>query len=115
MEKGVHQVWTPALERHYNLLLGGCKTFAERHLTMLLRDVLKYDLRTKAGRRAAAQGKLRLVTATDDELTELATLEAEIWRRDKPFLTTKAERLESLFQMRDHLRKQGIKKTELVG
>jgi len=114
MEKGVNQHWTPADEAHYNSLLGDSQTFAGRHLLMLLRDVQKYDLRTKAGRRAVAQGKLRLATATDDELTELATLEAELFSKDKLLSTATAERLESLKQTRAHIRKQGIKKGELV-
>lgn len=111
MEKGISKHWTPADEKHYNRLLGGCQTFAERHILMLARDVLKYDLRTQAGKRAVAQGKLRLATATDEELQDLATLEAQIYSRDKPISAT--ERLESLKQSRVRIRKKGIKKGEL--
>lgn len=112
MEKGVNQHWTEADEKHYNRLLRGCQTFAEWHILTLAINVLKYDLRTKAAKRARAQGRLRLATATDEELQELATLEAQIFSRDKP--TSATERLEFLKQSRARIRKKGIKKSELV-
>lgn len=119
MEKGVNQYWTPQAEEHYNRLLTTCHTFAERHLTMLLRDVLKYDGRSKESKRAMAQARLRFTTATDKDLEELSKLETRMQREipgEIPGLhraSLVAERLGQLKKERSQIRERGIKKEEL--
>ncbi|GAI53005.1 unnamed protein product [marine sediment metagenome] len=74
MEKGVTKYWTPKQEELWARRLKNCRTFAQQHLTMSLRDLLKFDERTKEGKRAVAQGRLRLTVATDRDLEELVVL-----------------------------------------
>lgn len=83
MEKGVHKTWTPGKELEFEERIKRCRTFAERHLTMLLRDVLKYDARSKEGKRAMTQARLRLAIASDEDLKELAELEVSK-ERERP-------------------------------
>lgn len=119
MEKRVNQYWTPQAEEHYNRLLATCHTFAERHLTMLLRDVLKYDGRSKESKRAMAQARLRFTTATDKDLEELAKLETRMQGEipgEIPGLhraSLVAERLGQLKKERAQIRDKGINKEEL--
>ena len=129
MEKGVTPNWTPGLEIEYEERIKKCRSFAERHLTMLLRDVLKYDGRTKESKRAMAQARLRFSTASDKDLEELAELEArmqmetptepvsvqylkgEIPGLHKAILV--AGRLRELKKERDQIRGKGVSKEEL--
>lgn len=119
MEKGISKHWTPEAEEHYNKLLAGCYTFAGRHLTMLVRDILKYDARSKEGLRAMAQARLRLVTATDEDLRRLAALQT-VLEEDPPGeipglnrASLIAERLAQLRTERDKIRQQGIKRSAI--
>jgi len=66
MEKGLSEDWTPEEEALYQSWLASCRTFAERYLVMICREHLKYE-----GKRQAAQCRLRLATATDEELEEV--------------------------------------------
>ncbi len=84
MENGVSKHWTPGKELEFEERIKHCRTFAERHLTMLLRDVLKYDGRSKEGLRAMTQARLRMAIATDEDLKELAELEVSNMERERP-------------------------------
>ena len=111
MEKGISKHWAPEHEEHYRGLLVGCRTFAERHLLMTVRDLLKYDGRTKEGKKAIAQGRLRIATATDDDLEELARLEQGMPGRDKH--SSVSERVVELKKERGEIRAKGVKRGEL--
>ncbi len=111
MEKGLSKTWTQEQEELWVSRLRSCRTDAERHLIMATRDLLKYDGRSKGGKRAMAQARLRLAVATDEDLKGLAELEALIGRGIPGF--TVAERLEQLEKRRAMLRKKGIKRSEL--
>ena len=121
MENGISKDWTPQAEEHYKGVLAGCRTFAERHLIMLLRDVFKYDGRSKEGKRAMAQARLRFSTATDEDLEELAKLETPIPREipgEIPGLhwaSLVAERIGQLKKERAQIREKGIRRSELEG
>ena len=78
MEKGISKYWTPEQEEAWVRRLEGYHTFATRHLLLAIRDLFKYDGRTKQAKRAIVQDKLRLATATDEELRELAELEEKM-------------------------------------
>jgi len=73
----VHSCWTPKLEAHYNRVLARHLTFAQRHMVMCIRDMLKYDGRTREGKGTIAQARLRLSVMSDEDLKELAYLETE--------------------------------------
>lgn len=107
MEKGIRKDWTTGREKVYENLLATCHTFAEQQLIMVIRDLMKYDQRTKAGKRANAQAKLCLVTCSDDELKELAELESELMGG------TILEQLAHLKQARSDIQEEGIKRSEL--
>ncbi len=119
MEKGVFKTWTPGQELEFEERINRCRTFAERHLLMLFRDTLKYDGRSKEGKRAMAQARLRLATATDEDLKELAEMEvpmAEEKPGEVPGLhraSLVAENLGHLKKMRTEIREKGIKRSEL--
>jgi len=112
MEKGVSKYWTPEAEEHYKRLLAGCHTFAERDLLMSIRDLLKYDGRTKAAKRATAQARLRLATATDEDLAEMANLQAKRKKGDYP--DSVERNLKRLKYVRAELKEKGIKRSELA-
>ena len=99
MEKGVHKSWTPEKEAEFKEVLDKRIPFAARNIIMLLRDIFKYDQRSRAGKRAMDQARLRLITATDDDLRDMARL--------KIFLLgtgTEAEEVEQLKKYRDRVR-----------
>ncbi|MBA7673132.1 hypothetical protein ES703_81320 [subsurface metagenome] len=119
MEKGISKDWTPGQELKFEEHIKRCRTFAERHLTMLVRDTLKYDARTKEGKRAIAQARLRLAVATDEDLKELAELEVSM-DREKPGeipglhrASLIAENLGHFKNVRAEIRERGIKREEL--
>ena len=119
MEKGVFKTWTPGQELEFEERIKHCQTFAERHLLMLLRDTLKYDARSKEGKRAMSKARLRLATATNEDLEELAELQVgqvaespgEIPGLHRASLV--AENLGHLKKMRTEIRGKGIKRSEL--
>ena len=111
MEKGLSKQWTPEAEQHYKRLLAGCQTFAQRHLVMTIRDVLKYDGRTRQGKRAIAQGRLRIMTASDHDLEEIAKLET-MMPGERPSSSV-AKRLEALKTERAELQAKGIGRKDL--
>jgi len=78
MENGICKTWTPGQELKFEEHIKHCRTFAERHLAMLVRDVLKYDGRSKESKRAMAQARLRLAVATEEDLKELAELQVQL-------------------------------------
>lgn len=119
MEKGVHRYWTPKQELIWGMRIRAARSFAETHIAMLMRDVIKYDGRSKEGRRAMAQARLRIALASDAELKELAELEASMTEEtpgwipglDRAFRVT--ERLGELKQERAKIKEEGIKSSEL--
>ena len=120
MAKGISKHWTPGKELEFEELIKRCQTFAERHQTMLIRDVLKYDARSKEGKRAMAQARLRLAVATDEDLKELAELQASK-KEEKPGeipglhrASSVAEGLGRLKRIRDEIRERRINKEELL-
>ena len=78
-EDGVNSNWAETDEARWNDLLVSVETFAVKHVLLLFRAIIKYDLRTVAGRRAIKQARLRLATATEDDLREMAEFEAELF------------------------------------
>ena len=111
MAKGTSKYWTPQAEEHYKSLLAACRTFAERELIMTIRDLVKYDGRTKQGKRAVAQARLRLATATDEELAEMTVLDADL--AGEKSMDAMLRRLEDLEKARAEIRKRGIKREQL--
>lgn len=112
MGKGIHKSWTPSSEDRAQQLIDGCRSFAEKHLIMTLRDFIKYDQRTKEGKRSQALARLRLATATDEDLEEMAKLRVKLLGEDNA--GTVAEALEELKKARALVREKGFKKGELV-
>jgi len=119
MEKGVCKYWTPGKELEFEERIKRCRTFAERHLTMLIRDLLKYDGRSKEGKRAMAQARLRLTVATDEDLKELVELQVrQVAERpgEIPGLhraSLVADFLGHLKKVRTEIKEKGIKRSEL--
>ena len=120
MENGICKTWTPGQELKFEEHIKHCQTFAERHLIMTIRDVLKYDGRSKESKRAVAQARLRLAAASDKDLEELAKLEASVLVEDPgqiPGLHRAglvAENLGRLKNDRAKIREKGIKRSELA-
>lgn len=104
--KGVSKYWTPAAEEKYERLLAACHTFAERDLIMTIRDLLKYDLRTKEAKRAVEQGRLRLAVATDEDLEELVRLQCQMRGGES---NSPDKTLEELKALRAKIRERGIR------
>lgn len=111
MENGIHGSWTPGREEQSKRLIEDSHSFAMRNLMLNLRDLLKYDHRTKEGRRAQAQARLRLATATDEDLMEMAKLQVSLVGKDKT--ETVAEVFERLQVARARVREKGIDRSEL--
>jgi len=119
-EDGVSKYWTPGQEMEFEHRLKGCRTFAEKHLVMLTRDLLKYDGRSKAAKRAFSQARLRLSTASDKDLKEMAELEAAM-QRDNPGeipgftkASFTAQRRKELENTRAKIKTAGIKKEQIT-
>jgi len=119
MEKGISRHWTPGQELTFEEYIKRCSTFAERHLTMLIRDTVKYDGRSKEGKRAMAQARLRLAIATDEDLKEIAELQV-LEEGEKPGeipglhrASLVAENLGHLKNTRAEIREKGINKEGL--
>jgi len=111
MKSGLSKYWTPGKEIEYQEQLKNCRTFAERHLIMTIRDLLKYDGRTKEGKRAVAQGRLRIATATDADIEELAKLEAQMKGGGGP--DSVPVKIEDYKRLRAALTERGVKGVEL--
>jgi len=111
MKEGISKHWTPEQEKDYKRMLSACRTFAQRHLIMTVMDTVKYDGRTREGKRAIAQARLRLATATDEELQELAELEQTTLGHT--LCDFVSERVKELKDERDKIRATGIKKENL--
>ena len=111
MKSGLSKCWTPQAEDYYDRLLTTCHTFAERHLIMMVRDLLKYDGRTKEAKRAIAQGRLRLATATDEDLEEIAKIEVEMKGGGGP--DSVPDRIEDYKRLRTRIRERGVKEVEI--
>jgi len=122
MEKGVCKTWTPQAEEHYERVLAGCSTYAQRDLVMSIRDLLKYDLRTRAGKGTVTRGRLRIAVATDTDLEEMASfvVVAENDRRIEGGMTVEQllplqeAKVEELKKLRAKINRRGIKRSELA-
>ena len=119
MEAGLSKRWTEEQERFWARRLSTCHGFAERHMTMLIRDVLKYDGRSKESKRAVAQARLRLTVATDEDLKELAELQVSK-EGEKPGeipglhrASLAAESLGLLKNTRTEIKEKGINVSEI--
>jgi len=116
MENGITRDWTPGMELRFELALNGHMSFAKRHHLMFLRDTLKYDGRSKEGKRALHQASLRLAIATDVEIWEIAELHTtqaaeragEISGPERSKLVSR--QLEILKGLRTSIREKGIDK-----
>ena len=119
MEKGVSKYWTPGKELEYQERLKGCRTFAERHLILSVRDLIKYDGRSRAAKRAGAQARLRIAAATEKDLEELAELGTSTQPEipgEIPGLARasfEAQRLRELEEAQAEIKKKGVNKEEL--
>lgn len=131
MERGVHKYWTSEAEDRYRQLLDKCHSVGERHLIMTVRDLIKYDGRSKEARRAIIQARLRLAIMTDAELEQMAKVETEmvlaqarkrtaiapdkkleeLLRKDSSDLM--AEKLKEYKRVRAEIKEKGIKRSEL--
>lgn len=111
MREGIHRHWTPQKESRSQRVIDSAPNFATRHLLMTLRDMLKYDQRTRAGKRALAQAKLRLATATDKDLEELTQLKVHLF--GEADVGTVEEVLDQLNKDRARVRKEGFKRSEI--
>jgi len=116
---GVNQYWTQHQEMEWEMRIGACKSFAEKHMNILMRDVLKYDGRSKESRRAKAQARLRIALANDADLLELAEFEVSVEKNapgwipglDKACRVT--ERLKELKEQRARIKEDGITSDDL--
>jgi len=87
---------------------------------MFIRDFEKYDGRSKAAKRALAQTRLRIATASNKDLEEIAKLEAGMLRERPEEISGlaranfAAQRLTELWQQRTELRNKGIRKEQLT-
>ena len=112
MKDGLSKYWTPQAEEHYRQLLASCHSFAERDLIMTIRNLLKYDGRTKESRRSVAQGRLRIATATDEEIREMAELQEQM--EGGGGAVAVPDTLEKLRGLRTELGEKGIKGSEIM-
>jgi len=116
---GINQYWTQVQETEWEMRIRACRSFAEKHLAILMRDVLKYDGRSKEARRAKTQANLRLATASDAELLELANLEVSMEESEPGWIPGLSksirvkERLAELIKQRNRIKKDGIKGGDL--
>lgn len=118
VENGITRDWTPGLEIMFEQAIKGRLSFAKRHHLMFLRDTLKYDGRSKEGKRTLTQARLRLAIATDAELWELAELHVKQAAPGDDITELKRDvivsrQLEILKGLRTSIREKGIDK-ELV-
>jgi len=109
--KGISEHWTPRLEAHFELQIRRSRTFAQRHLTLLIRDLLKYDHRSRESKKRFAQAKLRFLTASDRDLEEMAQIIIQMPAEGKPIAFS--EELEELKQLQARIREKGVKPQEL--
>jgi len=109
---GTTRYWTEDQEKFYERLLAGCESQAVRNLIMTIRDLVKYDGRTKQAKRSIAQARLRIATATDEELAELAKLEFRDSLSGQP--VSSPFTMDELKQLRQSIREKGITKKEIT-
>lgn len=110
MENGINSTWTPETAEWWQSRIDTCPTFASRHLITGLRDLQKYDGSSREGKRADAQARLRMATATDKELRDLAELKVILL---KGKAVTVEDELDLLMRTRARIREEGIKRSEL--
>ena len=108
MEKGLNKHWTHEHEVLHQKLLEGATSFAERYMLTMVCNVMKYDGRSRAAKKATARLQLTLATASDDDLLAVAKLWHEI--DGYPTHPTADERLKELTELRGKVRAKGIKR-----
>lgn len=120
MEKGgVNEYWTPKQELIWGMRILAARNFAETHMAMLLRDIMKYDWRSKESRRPKAQARLRIALASDANLKELAELEVSIEEKNPGWIPgldralRVTERFGELKEERAKIKEEGIKSIDL--
>jgi len=119
--KGISKHWTPNQEENYSKVLASCQTFARRDLILSIRDLLKYDFRTKKGEKAIARARLRLAVASDEDLKEMAALQVGLENTERiekgmareELRPLQEARLEDLKKLRALVRLRGIKRSDL--
>lgn len=109
--KGISKQWTPGLEAHFELQIRRSRTFAQRNLTLLIRDLLKYDHRSRESKKRFAQARLRMLTASDRDLEEMALIISQMPAEGKTVTFT--DELKDLKQMQASIRERGVKPQEL--
>lgn len=77
MGKGIVLTWGPGLDAEFQKLIDSANGFAERYMITSLRNILKYDGRTREAHKARARLHLMLAMATDQDLAELEALALE--------------------------------------
>ncbi len=110
-ENGIATIWTPELEASFQERIDTAPNFAAKHFAMTLRDLLKFDHRSKAFRRALAQAQLRMATLTDKECEQLAVLRSFLPGKTRDMLIDEATR--KVKELRDRVIIAGINKEEL--
>lgn len=110
-ENGIGKFWSPELEAELQERIETAPNFAARHYAMTTRDVLKFDHRSKAYKRALAQERLRMMTFTDRDCELLAIIKGHLpgknGRGDFIFM------VEFIKKLRDQAIKAGINKEDL--
>ena len=114
MEKGVRKTWTAEDEARCESMVDKMHTFGGKNFAMFMRDLCKYDPRTKAGRRAKAQADLRIAIATDKDLESIASFFTGLHKgsRASP-LQAITEDIESWKKRRAEIQARGIKRNDL--
>ena len=109
--EGISKQWTPEQEELWKKRLRSCRTFAQRHLTLLIRDLLKYDRRSRESKKRFAQARLQLAVASDRDLEEMAKIICQMPAEGKPIAFS--EELEEQKQSQARIRERGVKPQEL--
>lgn len=109
--KGISKQWTPSLEAHFELQIRRSRTFAQRHLTLLIRDLLKYDHRSRESKKRFAQARLRLLTASHRDLEEMAQIIIQMPAEGKTVIFN--DELTKLKQLQARIKERGVEAEEL--
>lgn len=106
MEKGISKHWTPEQDAQFKRMLDAPLSFAMRFILTSIRNLLKYDHRTRESKKARARLHLMLATATDDDLAELEALQKE--KLGEEGYRKLAEETLDFWEIRERVRATGI-------
>lgn len=112
MEKGISKHWTSKEDAQFKRMLDAPLSFAMRFMLTSIRDLLKYDHRTRESKRASAKLHLTLAMASDDDLAELEALQKE--KLGEEGYRKLAEETQDFWEIRERVRATGIPR-ELIG